>query len=333
MTRRVTIGDLARELQISKSAVSYALNGVPGVSATTRKRVVEHARTRGWRPHATARALSGGRSGAIGLVLARSPELIANEPFYSLVIAGMEKVLIRRGNALLLRMVDDNGADLQVYRELAAERRVDGVALFDAMADDPRVALLQELGLPAVLHGEFPSAAGLACVAPDEESDTRTIISHLRERGYERLVHLSGPTTFRHETVRTAALRRQAAAAGMDFEALAGSYSYECGQRLGQNLIARSDSSTAVVCSDDLLALGVLSAAREAGCPVPDRLAVVSWDDSLACQVAHPAVTALDRHTIEVGSTIAELLLRIIDGGDPVSTRQRPADMVVRAST
>ena len=94
---RATMGDVARRLGISKAAVSYALNGQPGVSAVTRQRVLELAKELGWYPSSSARALSGAETGVIGLVLSLPSDLLTIETFFIHFLSGIEQVLTERG--------------------------------------------------------------------------------------------------------------------------------------------------------------------------------------------------------------------------------------------
>ena len=120
----VTITSLAQQLGISKASVSYALNGRPGVSEETRKKVLALAATLGWYPSSSARALSQSRSETIGIVLLRDPAHVGSEPFYLSVLAGIEAVLGEREQNLMLRIVAPDAAsdpaterrDLAVYR-------------------------------------------------------------------------------------------------------------------------------------------------------------------------------------------------------------------------
>ena len=174
---RVTIAGLADQLRLSKASVSYALNGQPGVSDETRRRVLELADELGWHPSSSARALSRSRTDAIGIVLRRDPSLLGTEPFYMSLLAGVESVLAETDQALLLRMVGTNpGQDLDTYRRWSAEGRVDGVLLFDIAVDDPRPALLDKLGLAFVLHGARPQIAPGRVLVYDVRGDAGLIV-------------------------------------------------------------------------------------------------------------------------------------------------------------
>ena len=156
---RVTIKDIAERAGVSKGAVSYALNGRPGVSDHTRDRIVAIANELGWYPNRAARALSAARADACGLVLARPARTIAHEPFFMEFIAGVESELSSQSVALMIQLVDNVDDEIAVYRRWWGEHRVDGVLVVDLRIDDPRIAALASLGLPAVVVGG-PVAGG-----------------------------------------------------------------------------------------------------------------------------------------------------------------------------
>ena len=150
---RITIKDIAERAGVSKGAVSYALNGRPGVSDDTRDRIVAIANELGWYPNRAARALSAARADACGLVLARPARTIALEPFFMEFIAGVESELATRSIALTLQLVRDVHEEIAVYRRWFGEHRVDGVLVVDLRLEDPRIDELVRIGLPAVVVG------------------------------------------------------------------------------------------------------------------------------------------------------------------------------------
>lgn len=332
---RVTISDIAEKLGISTAAVSYALNDRPGVSGATRQRVLDLADEMGWQPHSIARSLRSNRAMSVGMVLARDAEEVANEPFYSYVQAGVERHLAAHDYSLTMsRPGGAPGDDLEVYRRWALQQRVDGVILFDMVVDDPRVELLAELNLPAVEVTSDATVGPLPRVVVDDSGDARILVHHLADQGYRSIVHLSGPTHLVHETLRRRAVARACQEFGLPAAQHSCEYTLADGARGFRDAIERSTRfPVGVIGSSDLLAAGALTAAREESMAVPQEVGLVSWDDSLPCQLAAPALSCLNRNPLAMGATAAELLLSRLAGTTRHSVRMPPSRLVVRDSS
>ncbi|KQR54265.1 hypothetical protein ASF88_05540 [Leifsonia sp. Leaf336] len=327
---RVTIGGLADRLGLSKASVSYALNGQPGVSDDTRRRVLDLADELGWHPSSSARALSRARSDAIGIVLRRDPGLLGTEPYYMSLLAGVEAELAESGQSLLLRMVGpSNGQDLAAYRRWSAERRVDGVMLFDIAIGDQRPALLDELGLAFVLHGNDEEIAPGRVLLYDASGDAGLLVDHLHGLGHRRILHIQGPSEFEHERDRARAIARFASGLGIQAASEPSDYSMEAGERIAA-AHAGDPELSAIVTSNDLLALGAQAALSRRG---RDDVALVSWDDSLVCRIASRPLTALARFPEEQGRRSTRMLLDELAGVETPTRRARPSELIVRSTS
>src|SRR3954471_941146 len=180
---RVTIRQVAGHGGVSEAAVSYALNGRPGVSEQTRARVLAAARELGWAPNIAARSLGTARANAVGLVLVRPPRVMVVDSFFTQMLSGVEVELNRNDVALILHLVDDFSETIEVYRRWYAGRHVDGVILTDLRHGDPRPAALLEIGLPAAVIGggsEGCDVSGLSSVDADVAGTAHGIIGYLR---------------------------------------------------------------------------------------------------------------------------------------------------------
>ena len=122
MNKRPTINDIARLSGVSSGAVSYALNGLPGVSKETRERILAVAEEIGWRPNISARALTVSRAHSVGWVIARATPTLGVEPFFMQFIAGLEAELSATGVGLLLQVVDDHRAAIEAIEARYAEK-------------------------------------------------------------------------------------------------------------------------------------------------------------------------------------------------------------------
>ena len=213
--KRPTIADIARRAGVSKGAVSYALNGRPGVSEATRARILAIAKELGWRPSLAARALTGARAHAIGLVLCRPARVLGMEPFLMELISGIEAELSARSYALLLRVVSDHRAELAVHRRWWGEGRVDGAFLVDLHVDDPRVPEIEMLGMPAVVIGH-PSAAGsLVPVWSDDGAAVEETVAYLAALGHRRIARVAGLPRLVHTVIRDRAFEETCRRLGM----------------------------------------------------------------------------------------------------------------------
>ena len=328
---RVTIHEMARRLGISVASVSYALNGRPGVGEATRERVLALARELDWHPSSSARALSRSRTDTIGMVLRRDPELLGQEPYYMSLLSGVESVLSAARKSLLLRMVGTTpGRDLDVYRQWSAEQRVDGVIVLDRLVDDPRPALLESLGMPYVLHGLRLEPETGQRVIEDLINDARLIIDHLAALGHTEVVDVTGPLNLAHEVERREAMAAEAAVCGIHVTVVEGDYTRAGAQQLAAERLAQWRDATAVVSSNDVMALGILRSLTEGG---RTDMALVSWDDSMLCDISAPAITALERQPSEQGQRSARNLLRTINAEQEQPQPPTPSRLVVRETS
>jgi DNA-binding LacI/PurR family transcriptional regulator len=331
--RRVTIADIARHAGVSKGAVSYALNGQPGVSADTRARILAIADELGWYPNRAARSLSAARADACGLVIARPAKMLALEPFFMELVSGVEAELSARSIALTIQLVVDPLEEIEVYRRWWAERRVDGVMMVDVRVDDPRVPALVELGLPAVIVGGPLEGRPLPAVWNDERSPVIEAVRYLSALGHTRIAYVAGLGEFDHTVRRTGAFKEITSELGLAGQVVETDYTPESGARATRRLLSEREPPTAIVFDSDVLAVTGLGVVHQMGLNVPDDVSIVAWDDSLICQVVHPPLTALTRDIPAYGAATARLLLAEIDGGSAGDAEAVRAELLPRGST
>ncbi len=330
---RATIRDIAERAGVSKGAVSYALNGRPGVSEITRERILAIADELGWYPNRAARALSAARADACGLVLARPARTLALEPFFMEFISGVESELASRSVALTIQLVRDIREEIAVYRRWWGEHRVDGILMVDLRIEDPRVDELIRLGLPAVVVGGPLENGSLPAVWHDEASVVAEAVEYLAALGHRRIAHVTGVGHFVHTAQRIAGFRDTATELGLDIEIVETDYSAEIGARATRKLLSSRTPPTAIVFDSDLLAVTGLGVAQQMGFSVPADVSIVGWDDSLISQVVHPPLTAITRDITAYGSKATRHLFAAIDGvadGDLETTR---GELTTRGST
>lgn len=331
--RQPTILDVARSAGVSKGLVSFAFNGRPGVSDETRARILRVADELGYRPSVAARSLSTRTSYAIGLVIARDPDVIAADPFFPAFISGVERVLAARGRALVLSVVADDDAEAATYRSFAADGRVDGIMLTDLRTDDGRPALLRELGLPGVTLGRIPEST-LPAVVLDDTPGIAAAVRHLVRLGHHDIAHVAGPARMLHAVRRREAFLAALAEAGLPAgPVLTTDFSARAGAEATRQLLGGPHPPTAIVYANDPMAIAGLGVAHQAGLRLPDQLSITGFDDSELADHVFPSLTSARTRPGEWGQAAATTLLELIERGEAADVVLPPAELVVRMST
>jgi DNA-binding LacI/PurR family transcriptional regulator len=333
--RRPTIDDVARRAGVSKGAVSFALNGRPGVAPATRERILAAASELGWRPNHRARALSRSRAFALGLVMARPPELLNADPFFPALIAGVEAELAPAGHVLVLQVVpDDWRREVDGYRQLAEDGRVDGVFLSDLRLGDPRLALLEELALPAVTLGRSDTRSPFPAVLADDRPGIEAAVHHLAGLGHGSIAHVAGPQRYVHGVSRRSAWEQALRSAGLPLGPLqVGDFTAAGGAAATRELLAAPEPPTAIVYANDLMAIAGITVAHQLGVAVPGQLSVTGFDDTELAAHVHPPLTTVRQDPISWGRAAARALLDLVEGREAGDLELPPARLVVREST
>lgn len=333
MVGRVTITDVAARAGVAISSVSSALNGRPGVSELTRQKIIEAANDLGFVASMRGKSLAGKKTFAVGLVVHRDPDVLELDPFFGAFINGIESWIDDRDFALVLQTSPDSASMLERYRRMAAGRRVDGVFLNELEVDDPRVPLVQELGLPAV--GINPDAGFLLpSVRQDHRPGIDALVSHLVGLGHRIIGFVGGPDRFIHSRQREAAWRLALADHGLPVAPMVqGSFTYEGGIEAAAAMLAVRSRPTAVICANDLSAMGFMAQAQHLGFDIPGDLSIAGYDGIQLAEYLRPALTTVQTHPRLAGYEAARILLDLIDGGTPSDVDIAPAALTIRAST
>jgi LacI family transcriptional regulator len=330
-SKRVNISDVAREAGVSSQTVSRALNNKGEISTETRKRVLEIVQRLGYRPNTLARGLVTQKTSTLGLVV---PD-IAN-PFFSEVARGAEDAAHTAGYSLLLcNAMEDPEREMEALRALEAQR-VDGILLCSSRLADPKLTAMLGRLPPVVLANRAPAADGMRSVSIDDEFGARAAMRHLLRTGHQRVGLLAGPPASHSGICRSAGYKAALTEAGVPIDtALIApcAPNLEGGREGAAELLCRRPDVDALLCYNDLVAVGALQAAAALGRRVPEDVAVVGFDDIPLAALVTPALTTLRSDRRALGAEIVRLLLQTLDGcpGGCESVVLRP-ELIVRAS-
>ncbi len=326
-TEVATIRDVARVSNLSVASVSRALNGHINVHPETRARVVAAATELGYVPNAAARSLSTARSNAIGVVL---PDL--HGEFFSEIMRGMDRAASVRGYQLLLsNMHADN--EMAAHAIRAMRGRVDGLVVMAPQLAATDLAGTLPVGLPAVLVNT-PDGTGCHNLRIDNARGAALAVTHLLGVGCRDIIHISGASDNIDGRERSdgycAAMARHAPQLPM--RVIEGDFQDTAGERIVQQLLSDNVRFDAIFAANDMMALGALRALRDAGVSVPEKVAVVGFDDIPLAR--YLSLTTMRVDMVGVGGRAIERILEEIAGNAPGPfTEAVVPELVIRASS
>ena len=336
----MNLKDLAQTLGLSPTTVSRALNGFPEVAEATRKRVQEAARLHNYRPNTQAKRLATGRAMAIGHVIPISTRHEIVNPVFADFIAGAGEVYARAGYDMVLSIVPDAEQD-HAYRELRSKGNVDGVILHGPRAGDRRIALLEDLGLPFVVHGRASGLGrGYCHVDVNNARAFERATQFLLDLGHRRIALINGIEEMDFALRRRRGFERALAARGLGADPalmVAGEMTEAQGHDAARAMLRLPDPPTAFLTSSLLSAMGVRRALWDAGLRMGQDVSIVTHDDELGYfrnGAEEPIFTATRSSVREAGRRCAAMLLRRIGNPAlPVTSELMEAVLVVGAST
>ncbi len=326
------IGQVAQLAGVSATTVSHALNGRRPVSAATRGRIMQAIDQLGYRPNVVARGLRAGRTMTIGLVI---PDI--TNPFYPLLARGLQDVL---GPAGYDEIITNTNGDRELERialDKMISRQVDAVAfaVFDTHAADLQPVI--DAGIPLVRLGGRQTQPGADLLHTDDESAAADATRYLLETGYRRIGFLSGPAAHGPAAERITGYRAALHAAGLPADpdlVVQTEFSREGGAQAMTRLLALQDTPRAVLCANDMMAIGALDTARERKLDVPGQIAVMGFDDIEAASLVSPQLTTMANPAREIGQACARLLLERVSGVESGPSREIvvPSKLIRRES-
>jgi len=329
---RVRLQDIARVAGLSEATVSRVLNDRPGVAKKTRQAVLTSLDLLGFeRPQRLKRH----RSGLVGLIV---PELI--NPVFPAFVQVIETALAQDGYTPILCTMTPGGVPEGEYIDMLLERGVNGIIFVSALhadssADHSQYKALVESGLPVVLVNGYIADLPVMSISGDDEAATRTALAHLYSLGHRRVGLATGPLRYMPSAFkREAFLKTMKELVQVDASRLVevSFFTVEGGSAAAVGLL--DAKVTAIVCANDLMALGVVRTARSRGLKVPEDISVIGYDDSPLMAFTDPPLTTLRQPVRAMGEAAARALLDQLSG-TPVPHRHllfRP-ELVVRGST
>lgn len=333
-----TIKDIARECGVSAMTVSAVINNKQGeVSAPTRERVLDAMRRMKYRPNAVARGLVGKHMKAIGIADRLADPTYWSSPYESPVLEGIVSAA-RRHRWEIIYFTGHPSAQFKQSLPAYLDGRCDGMIFISHGMSEEEARLIVETGLPVVLVGDNQFRLKISTIDVDNLAAAHEAVNHLIELGHRRIAMLQGWGSSGNDA-RVLGYRKAHAEAGIDIDErlLIESRAWEeAGHEYARDILSwpRAERPTAIFCFNDLLAFGVMRAAREAGIDVPGDLSIVGFDDVDRAALVSPPLTTIHQPLRLVGERAVDNLIALIEGSLLPGHREIVEhDLVVREST
>lgn len=336
---QVTARQVAQHAGVSQTTVSFVLNNVEGanISETTRERVLRVAQELGYVPMMAARTLALGRSSNLGLILIKPHDKVFTDPYLPNVITGLNQVAQKENFRILVEIIDDLNR-LSVIENLLRSGEVAGVVIHGVWWQEEYLISLADTGYPIVTIDPFSTDDdGIPLVTINHFDGVRQMVSHLLKLNHRRIACITyAPFSDLHVMRRLQMYRETLEAAGITYDERLvrfGEHDPQSGYEAMQSLLQEKSPPTAVFGMNDLMALGALTAIREAGLRVPEDIAVVGYDDMRFSRFTFPPLTTMCAPEVQLGREAGQLLLDLIHQRE-IEQRQRYLDsqLVIRES-
>ncbi|MCA9916445.1 MAG: LacI family DNA-binding transcriptional regulator [Anaerolineales bacterium] len=333
---RSTIYDIAEKAGVAPSTVSRALQDHPRIGIKTKTRVQKLANEMGYVPSAAARSLSTNRSRVLGVIVHR-----LEDPYLTEVLKGIEDTLQSSRYSLLLAATQRIPEREKETMRAMSERRVDGIIIGSSHIGMKRLRQLDNYGIPSVLiNNQEMLEPDTYLVYNDELYAMDKIVQHLSSIGHERIAYLGSSSAGR-----TNAKRQQGYEVGMRQAGLSVRQEYDlncvnsqpqAGAQGMRQLLNLEELPTAVVCYNDMMAIGAMQAIHQAGLHVPDDISVTGFDNIDLAGYITPPLTTFHQPRYELGQQAAKMMLYALNEEEATAQPQVSilrGELIVRQST
>ncbi|MER8846269.1 MULTISPECIES: LacI family DNA-binding transcriptional regulator [Mesorhizobium] len=326
----VTLRDVAAQAGVSVATASKALNDQGRMTAETRERIRETARSLGFRPNSLAQSLLRRRSFTVGL--------LTNDTYgrFSLpLMSGISDALVDAGVSVFLCNVEEDPRLGQLHVEAMLDKRVDGIIATGKRIDRHLPIDLANLRIPVIYAFTQPDPDAVAFVS-DDAGGARLAVEHFCRLGRKRIAHVTGPASFAVVHERAQAYRAALIENGLPMsEPLLGAWSEAWGHEAVTILFDDGgEKPDAVFCGNDQIARGIIDALRERGLSVPGDVGVIGFDNwEIVAEATRPPLTSVDMNLTALGREAGLTLLSLVGGKSAApGIRKLPCRLVVRQS-
>jgi LacI family transcriptional regulator len=326
-----TLADVARAANVSTATVSRCLNSPDQVVRQTRDRVLQAVSELGYAPNFSARALAAKQTHTIGAIIPTMENAV-----FARGIQAFQEELVRHGKTLLIASsAYDETLEAEQIRTLVA-RGADGLLLIGYHRDKEIYEFLAKRSVPSLVAWSFDAAQKQPAIGFDNVNAMAELARLVIRQGHRNIACISAPIASNDRARgRVDGIRLAMSEAGLDPEAMMLTqtpYGIENGERAFREIRAKAPGTTAVMCVNDVLAIGALRAAKEMELRVPEDISVTGFDDIEIALLAEPALTTVHVPHREMGRRAANMLIQLVKTREVRESVELPTDIRMRRS-
>lgn len=299
-----TIKNVASHANVSSATVSRVLNNDSRVSSEVRQRVLASVAELGYRPNRVARSLRRQSSETIGVIVSD-----IENPHFTKAVRTIENAAYEQGYRVVLCNTDESAEKQKAYLEVLAAEQVTGIILAPAVADDPTIGQILDLGVPVVAFDRTVDDERADAVMADNVTAAQEATRHLIDRGRQHIGFIAGRPKIRTGSDRLRGYELAITEVGREPIVGEGGFRLERAREATADLLASHAELDGLVVANNLMAIGALEALRNAGVRVPEDIAVVGIDDPPWASLVSPAMTTLAQPTQTMATVAFDLLV------------------------
>lgn len=328
------IREIARRARVSTATVSRTINRVPTVDPQLAKRVWKVVDELGYYPNTQARALVSGKTRIFGLIVSE----ITN-PFFPEIVQSFEDIAVEHNYEILLTSTIHEPRRMEISVRRMLERRVEGVAILTFGMEESLLEGLRYRKVPMVFVDVGPAVPWVSNIRINYLHGIRQAVQHLAALRHDRVAFITGPAVLKSALARRDAFKESMAEIGMGPDPgliVQGDHTMAGGVRALSKLLALSKPPSAILCSNDMTAIGVMREAFDRGIALPEELSVVGFDDVRWAQFMNPPLSTVQMSQTEIARLAFQALLKDVERGSPLpqgTTFTLNTHLVLRKST
>jgi LacI family transcriptional regulator len=330
-----TLKDIAKATGFSITTVSRALNGYLDVSEETKKKINDTANKLGYSPNILARSLVMKQSKTLGFIVTDLKRESTKDNFMFETLCGVSDYLATTGYEFVLLSTTTSKQKNKTYKQICTERQLDGVIIQGLKIEDPYLQEAVQSDVPCVLIDIPAEGKEIGYVTSNQFESSKHAVFYLNRMGHKNIAFVNGAENAHVSKIRKMGYLEALKESHLEIKEeyiVTGDFTEEKAKQSIIPLLLNHPEITAVFCASDVMALGVLQAARELKLKVPEHLSIVGFDNILLSKYVSPALTTVGQFPYKMGKAAAQMLIDLIEGRKDIKTIEIKNELIVRDS-